>query len=181
MLPAPHNSIAALLVLSMFSTVLGQDVDCGQTCGAGGCQTSNAAKGCCGSCGNGGECQCSKAAKPSAEKSCCSKPAKAALPSCCTAKHTKAAKYHDCTTSKTALTTCSTGCPCVQNNEFPPVPLEQQSRVADLLKLPVLDHAPVLAVLPAAHELSSGYSLPDHSPPPRAGQTLRLWICSWTT
>jgi hypothetical protein len=39
----------------------------------------------------------------------------------------------------------------------------------------------VLAVLPAAHELSSGFAQPDNSPPPRAGHGLRIWICSWTT
>jgi hypothetical protein len=76
---------------------------------------------------------------------------------------------------------CNTDCPCAQSNEFPPIPLEQQSRVADSLKQPVMNLGPVLAVLPAAHELFSGYFLLDDSPPPRAGQNLRIWICSWTT
>ncbi len=175
MLPARHTSIAALLVLSMFSTVLGQPSDCTASCAAQGCLSgASAAKSCCGSCGTGGACQCKKETNGSA-KSCCSNSNTLAAKSCCTPKVPA-----NNAAPATNVPSCDANCPCARSNEFPPVPLEQQSKLADSLKLPVMDLGPVLAVLPAAHELSSGYSLPDDSPPPRAGHGLRIWICSWT-
>jgi hypothetical protein len=175
---AHRNSIAALLVLTMFSTVMGQFVDCGTSCSSQGCciTTAAAAKPCCGGCESGAGCQCRKS-RMDAPKSCCSQPPATATRSCCTPKSSSA-----CTTksSTTKIVGCGTNCTCVQNSEFPPIPLEQQSKLADSLKLPVMNLGPVLAVLPAAHELSSGYFLLDDSPPPRAGQALRIWICSWT-
>jgi len=178
MLSVPRSPIAALLVLTMFSTVLGQSVDCTASCSAQGCLTDTSGKACCGSCGNGGSCQCRKSGSNSAKKSCCGKSSAATARSCCAPK--SVAKSATVSQPKVALT-CNSDCPCARSSEFPPVPLDQQSKVADWLKLPVMDLGPVLAVLPATPEFTLGHFSPDNSPVPRAGLALRIWICSWTT
>lgn len=169
-------SIAALLVLTMFSTVLGQHVDCTATCSAQGCLTVSTKKACCGSCGNGGSCQCRKSGSNSVKKSCCDKSNVATTNSCCTPKNVASTASE----SKHA-STCNSDCPCARSTEFPPAPLDQQSKVADSLKLPAMNLGPVLAVLPVSPEFTLGHFSPDDSPPPRAGHGLRIWICSWTT
>jgi hypothetical protein len=176
MLSVPRSSIAALLVLTMFSTVLGQSSNCGASCGYQSCLTVSAAKACCGSCGNGGSCQCRNPGSNSASKSCCAKTRVAAARSCCTPKSVASTS-----SESNQAPACNSDCPCVRSAEFPPVPLDQQSKVADSLKLPVMNFGPLLAVLPAASEFTLGHVSPDNSPPPRAGLALRIWICSWTT
>lgn len=177
MFPAvPRSPIAALLVLTMFSTVLGQPVDCTASCAAEGCLLGVSAKACCGSCENSGSCQCRKPGVNSAKKSCCDKSSVATARRCCSPKHATGIA-----SDSNHAPTCNSDCPCARSAEFPPVPLEQQSNVANSLKLPVLSLGPVLALLPAATEFTPGGVSPDDSPPPRAGQRLRIWICSWTT
>ena len=169
------SSIAALLVLTMFSTVLGQPMDCGQACGTQGCATAGSAKHCCGSCDDGQGCQCRKAGADPADKSCCS--AATMTRSCCTPRSAPTVPV----ATSTKIAARGSGCQCVRSSQFPPAPLDQQSKVADSLKLPVLNVSPLLADIPTVSEFSLGRISPDISPPPRAGQLLRIWICSWTT
>ncbi len=173
----PKSSIAVLLVLTMFSTVLGQPLDCGQACGSQGCATAGRTTHCCGSCGDGPGCECRKANADSAGKACCSTATVAVTRNCCTSKGVTSTPV----TKSQKTTTCGAGCQCARSAQFPTVPLEQQSKVADSLKLPVLNVDPLLAVIPSQTEFALGRVSPDDSPPPRAGSMLRLWICSWTT
>lgn len=172
----PRSPIAALLVLTMFSTVLGQPVDCGAACSGNSCSAPSASKSCCGSCGNGGVCQCRQAGSSAAKKSCCEKSSPSKTASCCSSKRTA-----NCAVQPHQAPGCTANCPCVRPAEFPLLPLEQQSKVADSLKQPVMNLGPIVAVLTETDEFSLGRLSLDDSPPPRAGLSLRIWICSWTT
>jgi hypothetical protein len=177
MITVPRPSIAALLVLTMFSTALGQFVDCSASCSANGCSIVSNAKACCGSCGNGGSCECKKSTARAAKKSCCDKSAVSTTRSCCSPKNDS----NSAPASATRVAGCGKHCPCVSSTEFPPVPLEQPSKAAESLKLPVMNFGPVLAVLPTTDVSALGLYTLNDSPSPRAGNSLRIWICSWTT
>jgi hypothetical protein len=178
MLASLRSPIAALLVLTIFSTAFGRSLDCSVSCQAQGCLAPGKAsvtisKTCCGGCGTAAGCQCKKSTS-TAKKSCCEKQSKAMVAkSCCVPKQSVG--------DSPVKQTCSADCPCARQAEFPPLPLDQSAKVAETLKLPVIAYNSLLAVLPAPTYSTLGQISPDDSPPPRAGLALRIWMCSWTT